>query len=74
MLEYILDLMDDGQDFGWNSAKASHVVLLGHMEEGNVAWQDATKIDHIRRTHAHRSLTNQPNGSSLHKKLLCKSL
>ena len=32
-------------DFGWNSAKASHVVLLCCLEEGKVSWQDTTKTD-----------------------------
>ena len=68
MLEYISDLMDDAQDFGWNSAKASHAVLLCRMEEGKVTWQETTKINHIRRTHAQRQTTNQANGSNPTKK------
>ena len=44
MLEYISDLMDDAQDFDFNSAKASLAVLLCHMEEGKVAWQETTKL------------------------------
>ena len=65
MLEYICDLMDDAQDFGWNSGKASHAVLLCCMEEGKVTWQETTKID---RTHAQRQTTNQSNGSNPTKK------
>ena len=48
MLEYMSDLMDDAQDFGWNPAKASHAVLLCRMEEGKISWQETLKIDRIR--------------------------
>ena len=34
MLNYIIDLMDDANDFSWGAAKASHAVLLCHMELG----------------------------------------
>ena len=32
MLEYIIVLMEDANDFSWTSTKASHAVLLCHME------------------------------------------
>ena len=47
MLEYLSDLMDDAQDFGWNPAKACHTVLLCHIEEGKISWQE-TKIDRVK--------------------------
>ena len=28
MLNYLIHLMDDANDFSWGAAKASHVVLL----------------------------------------------
>ena len=34
MLEYLIALMDDANDFSWTSAKASHAVLLCRMEQG----------------------------------------
>ena len=68
MLEYMSDLMDDAQDFGWNPAKASHAVLLCCMEEGKISWQDTLKIDRIRRTHAQRTTTCQTNYTQPQKK------
>ena len=54
MLEYMTDLMEDSNDFGWSAAKASHAVLLCRMEEGKVKWGETHKIDRIRRAHAQR--------------------
>ena len=36
MLDYVINLLDDAQDFSWFSVKASHVVLLCRMEQGNL--------------------------------------
>ena len=35
MLGYLISLLDDINDFSWASAKASHVVLLCRMEQGD---------------------------------------
>ena len=53
MLEYLPSLLDDANDFSWDSAKASHAVLLCRMEQGEVgSYQEIDKIDRIRRTNA----------------------
>ena len=52
MLDYLSEIMEDANDFSWQSAKASHAVLLCRMEEGKVDWSDTTKIDQIRCAHA----------------------
>ena len=54
MLEYLSEIMEDANDFSWQSAKASHAVLLCRMKEGKVEWSETTKIDRIRRAHAQR--------------------
>ena len=54
MLDYLSEIMEDANDFSWQSAKASHAVLLCRMEEGKVEWSETTKIDRIRRSHAQR--------------------
>ena len=36
MLDYLIALLDDSNDFSWQAAKASHAVLLCHMEQGEV--------------------------------------
>ena len=45
MLDYIIHLLEDAQDFSWSAAKASHAVLLCHMEQGEISgWADCDKI------------------------------
>ena len=53
MLDYMISLLDDANDFSWNSAKASHAVLLCRMEQGEMKDYTQTKqIDRVRRAHA----------------------
>ena len=33
MLNYMADLMEDCHDFGWQSAKGAHAVVVCQMEE-----------------------------------------
>ena len=36
MLDYLISLLDDSNDFSWQATKASHAVLLCRMEQGEV--------------------------------------
>ena len=57
MLDYLVALLDDAQDFSWGAAKASHAVLLCRMEQGEIvdySWID--QIDRIRRANAPKIL------------------
>ena len=63
MLDYLSEIMEDAKDFSWQSAKASHAVLLFRMEEGKVEWSETTKIDRIRRAHTQRL---PPQNSTTH--------
>ena len=36
MLDYVISLFDDANDFSWDAAKASYMVLLCRMEQGKV--------------------------------------
>ena len=36
MLDYLVALFDDANDFSWDAAKASHAVLLCRMEQGEI--------------------------------------
>ena len=57
MLDYIISLMDDANDFSWISAKASHAVLLCRMEQGEVkSYADTLAIDRIRRANAQKHM------------------
>ena len=62
MLDYLVALLDDAQDFSWEAAKASHAVLLCRMEQGEVeSYSDVQKIDRIRRANAQRHLPYSGN-------------
>ena len=62
MLEYLIALMDDGNDFSWTSAKASHAVLLCRMEQGKIKdFSDTASIDRVRRANAQKHV---PIGAS----------
>ena len=46
----LIVLLDDANDFSWQSAKASHAVLLCQMEQGKISsWSETEKIDRVRR-------------------------
>ena len=60
MLDYVINLLDDATDFSRGSAKASHVVLVCCMEQGEiVGWAETEKIDRVRRAHAQRHSVGQ---------------
>ena len=46
MLDYLIALLDDTNDFSWQSAMASHAVLLCQMEQGKISsWSETEKIE-----------------------------
>ena len=71
MLEYLITLMDDANDFSWTLAKVSHAVLLCCMEQVK-DFSDTASIDRIRRVNAHKHVPNITSTTSgllgLHKK------
>ena len=65
MLDYLIALLEDTQDFSWDAAKASHAVLLCRMEQGEIeSFQQVDKIDRIRRANAQRHVANIPVSTS----------
>ena len=65
--------MEDSYDFGWQSAKAVHAVLLCKIEENKISWNKTTKIDRIRRVHAQRMVTTgHKKSTSKDKPVLCR--
>ena len=69
MLDYMISLFDDANDFSWDAAKASHAVLLCRMEQGEISdYSQTDKIDRIRRANAQRHNV-QTNASQSSKKL-----
>ena len=58
MLDYVTDLIQDAQDFGWPSIKGAHALILCHMEEGKFNRLMSEKLDRLRRAHAKKIMTN----------------
>ena len=46
MLDYLENLMEDASDFSWESAKASHAVVLTNMEADRLQWSDTEAGSH----------------------------
>ena len=49
MVEYLTELFQNVCDFGWQSAKGAHLVVMTKMEEGLASWADLKKINKIRK-------------------------
>ena len=48
MLDYLIALIEDANDFSWDAARASHAVLLCRMEQGEVkGYGETDKLDRI---------------------------
>ena len=68
MLDYLISLFEDVQDFSWDSARASHAVLLCRMEQGEVKnYTDTEKIDRIWRANAQCHLAPSPASKTFKK-------
>ena len=45
MLDYVIALLEDANDFSWGAAKVNHAVLLCRMEQGEVCdFSDVQKL------------------------------
>ena len=65
MLEYMIALMDDANNFSWTSAKASHAVLLCRMEQGEVkGYDDTMAIERIRRANAQKNFAGNQHSNT----------
>ena len=59
MLDYLIALMEDANDFSWDAARASHTVLLCRMEQGEVRnYTETEKLDRIGQANAQRHVAN----------------
>ena len=74
MLDYVIALLEDANDFSWGAVKASHAVLLCRMEQGEVSdFLDIQKIDRIRPANAQKHVTFR-NMKMLITKCFCKEI
>ena len=59
MLDYLISLLDDANDFSWDAAKASHAVLVCRMEQGKIKdYTQTNNIDRIKSAQRHLPYTN----------------
>ena len=76
MLSYMSDLMEDATDFSSQGAKDAHAVLCCELERGSVTWEDVDRINHIRRAHAQKHVSQGSKSwnksDSAHKPWFCK--
>ena len=59
MLDYLIALLDDSNDFFWSATKASHAVLLCkiYMEQGKISdYTQSDLVERVRRAHAQRHI------------------
>ena len=55
-------LVDDAQDFSWQAAKASHAVLLCHMEQEEIVdWTQVDKKDRVRQANVQKHIPDVAN-------------
>ena len=74
MLDYLIALMEDANDFSCDAARASHAVLLCRMEPGEVkGYSEIDKLDGIRRANAQRHVTTSPSEAQNSQKKLKSS-
>ena len=65
MLDYLIALLDDSNDFLWAAAKASHAVLLCRMEQGEITdYTQTDLVDRVRRAHAQRHVAHTSANST----------
>ena len=65
MLNYLISLLDDANDFSWSAAKACQAVLLCRMEQGEIKdFTQTEAIDRVRRAHAQRHVTQSSQNQS----------
>ena len=59
MLEYLISIMDDANNFSWTCSKVNHAFLLCHMKPGEMKdYSDILVIDWIRRANAQKHVPN----------------
>ena len=64
MLDYLIALMEDANDFSWDAAWASRAVLLCRVEQREVRnYTETEKLDRIRRANAQRHVATSPSGA-----------
>ena len=66
MVEYLTELFQNVCDFGWQSAKGAHLVVMTKMEERLASWADLKKINKIRKTYVRAIGTHNTGSDTSH--------
>ena len=69
MVDYVTDLIEDAQDFGWPSAKGARALILCRMEEGKVNWFMSEMLDRLRKAHVQKIVTNHSTSQAARGKM-----
>ena len=65
MGQYLAELFQDVLDFGYNTAKGAHVVVLSAIEEIRATWEDISHINLIRTQYSHKVIVPSPGKASV---------
>ena len=52
MIEYLVELLQDAVDNGWQAAKGAHFVLVNRILDGHASWKNIDQIHKIREHYA----------------------
>ena len=65
MGQYLAQLFQYVLDFGYNTAKGSHYMVLSDIEEQQVTWEDLNHINLIRTQYSHKFIVHSPGKASI---------
>ena len=72
MLEYLSDIINYRNDFGWQAAKGTHAILLCKKEENKVNCHETSKTNRIRRAHAQKVQSSNSCRANKEEPVPCK--
>lgn len=62
MIKHLADLMGDSLEYGWQSARNSHGIILQKMETGRLSWKSMETLTAIRGKYSRlKAADSQPN-------------
>ena len=67
MGQYLAELFQDVWDFGYNTAKGAHAVVLYAIEEQRATLEDISHMNLIRTQYSHKVIIVVPSGLNINK-------
>ena len=70
MLDYLIALMEEANNFSWDAARASHAVLLHRLKQRDIkTYTETEKLERIRRANTQTHVITSPSeAQNFHKK------